>query len=106
MNTKIEAFRMHLKPGCEAEYARRHAQLWPEMKQLLKEAGVGEYRIFLDRETGNLFAIQTVTGDQGSQDLGKNPICQKWWDFMKDLMDTNPDHSPVSVPLEEVFYLP
>lgn len=102
---RIEAFRMHLKPGCEAEYERRHAQLWPEMKALLKGAGVSDYRIFLDRETGNLFAIQTVSGGQGSQDLGANPVCQKWWDYMADLMDVNPDNSPVSVPLEQVFLL-
>ena len=60
--TRIEAFRMHLKPGNEAEYARRHAQLWPEMKKLLQDAGVSDYNIFLDRATGNLFAVQRVSG--------------------------------------------
>ena len=103
--TTIQAFRMHLKPGNEAEYARRHAQLWPEMKELLRQAGVSDYNIFLDRATGNLFAVQRVSGEGGSQDLGDNPICRKWWDFMADLMDVNPDNSPVSVPLEQVFHL-
>ena len=101
----IQAFRMHLKPGNEEEYARRHAQLWPEMKELLRQAGVSDYNIFLDRATGNLFAVQRVSGDGGSQDLGDNPVCRKWWDFMADLMDVNPDNSPVSVPLEQVFHL-
>ena len=101
----VQAFRMHLKPGCEEEYARRHAQLWPEMKALLKNAGISDYRIFLDRATGNLFAVQRVSGAGGSQDLGTEEICRKWWDFMADLMDVNPDNSPVSVPLEQVFHL-
>ena len=101
----IQAFRMHLKPGNEEEYARRQAQLWPEMKELLKQAGVSDYNIFLDRATGNLFAVQRVSGEGGSQDLGDNPVCRKWWDFMADLMDVNPDNSPVSVPLEQVFHL-
>ena len=103
--TTIQAFRMHLKPGNEAEYARRHAQLWPERKELLRPAGVSDYSIFLDRATGNLFAVQRVSGDGGSQDLGDNPVCRKWWDYMADLMDVNPDNSPVSVPLEQVFHL-
>jgi L-rhamnose mutarotase len=105
MSTQIQAFRMHLKPGNEAEYARRHAQLWPEMKELLRQAGVSDYNIFLDRATGNLFAVQRVSGEGGSQDLGDNPVCRKWWDYMADLMDVNPDNSPVSVPLEQVFHL-
>ena len=105
MKTTIQAFRMHLKPGNEAEYAHRHAQLWPEMKELLKQAGVSDYNIFLDRATGNLFAVQHVSGEGGSQDLGDNPVCRKWWDYMADLMDVNPDNSPVSVPLEQVFHL-
>lgn len=103
--TTVQAFRMHLKPGCEEEYARRHALLWPEMKELLKKAGISDYRIFLDRATGNLFAVQKVSGTGGSQDLGNEEICRKWWDYMADLMDVNPDNSPVSVPLEQVFHL-
>ncbi|MBR1608798.1 MAG: L-rhamnose mutarotase [Kiritimatiellae bacterium] len=102
----VQAFRMHVKKGCEEEYARRHAALWPEMKKLLKDAGVSDYRIFLDRETGNLFAVQRTEGEGGSQDLGSTEVCRKWWDYMADVMDVNPDNSPVSVPLDEVFYLP
>ena len=45
---KREAFKMFLKPGCEAEYERRHAQIWPELKQLLSENGVYDYSIYCD----------------------------------------------------------
>ena len=100
-----EAFKMYLKPGFENEYEKRHKEIWPELKKLLKESGISDYIIFLDKETNILFASQLVDGDSSSQDLGENPIVKKWWEYMADIMDTNPDNSPVSVPLKEVFYL-
>lgn len=103
---KRQAFKMYLKEGMKEEYRRRHNEIWPEMEQLLREAGIREYSIFLDEETNTLFAFQQVKGDAGSQDLGKNRIVQKWWDFMADIMEVNADNSPVTAPLEEVFYMP
>ena len=99
------AFKMKLKPGCEAEYKKRHDEIWPELAMLIKESGVSDYSIFLDRETNILFAVQNQSGDQGSQDLGTNPVVRKWWDYMSGIMESNPDHSPVTIPLTEVFYL-
>ncbi|MDD3456625.1 MULTISPECIES: L-rhamnose mutarotase [Sphaerochaeta] len=100
-----KAFVMQLKKGCEAEYQKRHNEIWPELKALLSESGVFDYTIFLERETGKLFAFQQVKGQAGSQGLGGNPIVQKWWAYMADLMETHPDNSPVSTPLEEVFHM-
>ena len=102
---RIEAFKMKLKPGFEAEYERRHNAIWPELKKLLSDSGVSDYSIFLDRETLNLFAVQKVSGEGGSQDLGTNPIVKKWWDYMADIMDVNPDLSPVCTELHPVFHL-
>ncbi|WP_167614938.1 L-rhamnose mutarotase [Maribellus sediminis] len=99
------AFKMHLNEGQKEEYKRRHAEIWPELKLLLKDSGISEYSIFLDEETGILFAFQKVSGDGGSQDLGQTEIVQKWWKYMADIMTTNPDNSPVSTQLEEVFYM-
>ncbi|GAB3561145.1 L-rhamnose mutarotase [Spirosoma luteolum] len=99
------AFRMKLKPGCRAAYQQRHAAIWPELVTLLHDAGISEYRIFLDEQTDTLFAVQTVSGS-GSQALGQTDIVQRWWAYMADLMETNPDLSPVSEPLTEVFYMP
>ena len=99
------AFKMKLKPGFAAEYEKRHNAIWPELKKLLYDAGVRDYSIFLDKETNVLFAVQKVVGDSGSQDLGKTVIVQKWWKYMADIMETNPDNSPVSIPLEEVFHI-
>lgn len=99
------AFKMHLKQGQKEEYIKRHNEIWPSLKQLLKDAGISEYSIFLDEETNTLFAFQKVDGRGGSQDLGSTEIVKKWWDFMADIMEVNLDNSPVSTELEEVFYM-
>ena len=99
------AFKMYLNEGQKEEYKKRHNELWPELRQLLKDAGISEYSIFLDDETNTLFAFQKVSGTGSSQDLGQTEIVQKWWAFMADIMKSNPDHSPVTKPLEELFYL-
>ena len=100
------AFKMRLNQGQKEVYKKRHIELWPILKQLLKENGVSEYSIFFDEETNILFAFQKVSGEGGSQDLANHEIVKKWWDFMADIMEVNPDNSPVSIPLEEVFYMP
>jgi L-rhamnose mutarotase len=102
---KRVAFKMYLNPGMKAEYKKRHDKIWPELKKLLKDSGVSDYSIFLDEETNYLFAVQKVSGEGGSQDLGQTEIVQKWWAMMSTIMKSNPDNSPVSVELEEVFYM-
>lgn len=99
------AFKMKLNPGQKEAYIKRHNELWPELEKLLKENGVSEYSIFLDEATNTLFAFQKVSGSGGSQDLSSNEIVKKWWNFMADIMEVNPDNSPMSIPLEEVFYM-
>jgi L-rhamnose mutarotase len=99
------AFKMKLNPGMKDEYKKRHAELWPELKSLLKANGISDYSIFLDEETDILFAIQKQDGNASSQDLGSTDIVKKWWAFMADVMETNPDNSPVSIPLQEMFYM-
>ena len=99
------AFKMKLNKGMKEEYIRRHNLIWPELKELLGNAGVRNYSIFLDEESGWLFAYQEQEGESSSQDLGNTEIVKKWWAYMADLMETNPDNSPVSVPLEQLFYM-
>lgn len=99
------AFKMRIKPGAAAEYKRRHDEIWPELAALIRESGVSDYSIFLDEETDTLFACQKVSGEGGSQDLGSLEIVRRWWDYMADIMETNPDRSPLSIPLREVFRL-
>lgn len=100
------AFKMYLKAGFEAEYEKRHAQLWPELKKQIEESGVRNYSIFWDKDTNILFGYQEVIGDSNSQDAeAADEITRKWWDFMADIMEVNPDNSPVTIPLKEVFHL-
>lgn len=103
--SKRIGFKMKLNPGQVEEYKKRHANLWPELRKLLKESGVSEYSIFFDEETNILFAFQKQAGEQGSQDLGRTEIVRKWWKYMADIMQTNPDNSPVTITLDEVFFM-
>jgi L-rhamnose mutarotase len=102
---KRVAFKMKLKPGFNQEYIKRHSEVWPEVAALIKRSGISDYSIFLDEETNILFGVQKVSGSVSSQGLGAEAIQQKWWDYMSDIMEVNPDNSPISIPLEEVFYL-
>ena len=98
------AFTMKLKPGVEAEYQRRHDEIWPELASALTEAGIYDYSIYLDRATGTLFAVQKRKENHTADDLPSLPIMQQWWAYMADLMETNSDNSPIVVPLERVFH--
>ena len=100
------AFKMKLKPGNEEEYKRRHDELWPELHDLLKSKGLQAYSIFLDRQTLDLFGVLNIKDEWALDELAAEDVMKKWWDYMKDLMEVNADNSPVSIPLEEVFYLP
>jgi L-rhamnose mutarotase len=102
---KRASFKMKLKPGFEKEYKKRHDEIWPELAKELTRAGVYDYSIFLDPETNILFAVQKLADNNTADQLSKNPIVRKWWDYMADIMDVNPDNSPVEVRLKEVFHL-
>lgn len=100
------AFRMQLHKGQQVEYRRRHDDLWPELQQLLKQAGITDYSIFLEEESGNLFGVLKAEDPAMLDQLPASPVMRRWWEYMKDIMVTNTDHSPLSIPLREVFYLP
>jgi L-rhamnose mutarotase len=99
------ASKMKLLKGFEAQYKKRHDELWPELKTLLKETGISDYSIFLDYESNVLFAYFTIEDERNLDDLPAHPVMKKWWAYMKDIMEVNDDNSPVSIPLQEVFYL-
>ena len=100
------AFKMKLHPGQEAEYRRRHDDLWPERSDLLTSAGIRNYSIFLDPDTLALFGVLDIDDPSRLDDLPAQPVMQRWWAYMADIMETNPDQSPVSLPLTQVFHLP
>jgi L-rhamnose mutarotase len=99
-------FKMQLKPGCEEAYRHRHAQIWPDLIDLLKTSGISDYVIYLDKSSGTLYASQQVDENFDQEELADHPVMRQWWEHMADLMETNKDLSPVVMPLEEMFYLP
>jgi L-rhamnose mutarotase len=99
------AFRMQLKPGMAAEYRRRHDEIWPELTQALRDAGIYDYSIFLDPTTLHLFAVLKLRPDDRREELPQLPVMRRWWTYMADLMETNPDQRPREWPLEPMFHL-
>jgi len=100
------AFKMQLHKGFEKEYRKRHDEIWPELQNLLKGSGISEYSIFLDETTNSLFGFLKVDDSKILDTLPQHEVMQRWWKNIRDIMETNPDNSPVSIPLNEVFYLP
>ena len=105
MNSEI-AFRMQLKPGCAAEYERRHNEIWPDLRQLLVDSGIRDYSIFLDDETLALFAVMHVRPDSDRKALAGQPLMGSWWNYMANLMEVRSDNRPIEWPLRRVFHLP
>jgi len=96
---------MSVRPGCEAEYQRRHSPIWPELEATLKAHGVHNYSIFHDVSTHQLFAYVEIEDAARWDAIAQTEACRKWWRRMGDIMPSNADSSPVSRPLNEVFHL-
>lgn len=101
----IKGFKMKLYAGMAEEYEKRHNELWDEMKEMIHEYGGKNYTIFLDEETNVLFGYIEIESEEKWDRSAETEICQKWWEYMSDIMETNADNSPVSVPLKNVFHL-
>ena len=99
------AFKMHLNPGAEAEYKRRHDAIWPELVTLLNSAGIVNYFIHLDRETNVLFGYLERRDGHLMHDLPSQAVMRRWWEAMRDLMRTDETGRPVTADLVEVFHL-
>lgn len=100
-----KAFLMHVHPHQHAEYEKRHNPIWPELEQTLKDHGVHTYSIFLDEQTNQLFGYVEIEDEARWEAIAQTPVCRKWWAYMKDMMPTHPDNSPVSRDLKEVFHI-
>ena len=100
-----KAFRMSVHAGCEDEYQRRHTPIWEELAHTLTAHGVHNYSIFLDRQTGDLFAYAEIDSEERWEAIARTDVCRRWWKYMRDLMPSKPDDEPLSRPLHEVFHL-
>ncbi len=100
-----KAFVMSVHPGMEEEYERRHNPIWPDLERVLREHGVRSYSIFLHPETRQLFAYAEIESEERWNAIAGTEVCRRWWESMKELMPSNPDASPVSIDLREVFHM-
>ena len=100
-----KAFVMSVYPGREDEYERRHKPIWPELEATLKEHGVSTYSIFIDPITRQLFDYVEVEDEARWDEVSRTLVCRRWWEYMRELMPSNPNNSPVSRDLREVFHI-
>lgn len=100
-----KCFRMSVYAGQEVEYARRHHPIWRELEESLLAAGVRTYSIFLDEATRDLIAYVEFEDEARWQAIAQTDVCRRWWKFMREVMPANPDDSPVSSELREVFHI-
>lgn len=100
-----KAFLMQVNADAHDEYERRHKPIWTDLEAVLRNHGVSNYSIFLNEETSQLFGYAEIESEELWNEIAKTDECKRWWAFMKDVMPSNPDNSPVSLDLREVFHL-
>jgi L-rhamnose mutarotase len=100
-----KAFVMAVGEGKEAEYERRHRPIWKELEDTLRAHGVHNYSIFLHPQTLQLFAYVEIEDEKRWKAVSSTDVCRRWWQHMKEIMPSNPDASPKSLELREVFHL-
>ena len=101
------AWKARLLPGKKAEYIRRHDEIWPEMTELLNNAGIHNYSIWIvgdeifgcyEAEKGVAFA---------SKVQAESPVVARWNEYMKDVMVMEFDpETGTHYKLEQVFFHP
>lgn len=101
-----KAFVMSVNPDQVVEYERRHRPIWPELEATLKAHGGRNYSIFHHPQTNQLFGYVELESEERWNEVANTPICKKWWAHMKEIMPSNPDNSPISIQLREVFHMP
>lgn len=100
-----KAFVMSVNENCEEEYEKRHNPIWEDLEKELKAHGAHNYSIFLHPETRQLFAYVEIEDEARWDAIAQTDACQRWWAYMGDVMPANPDNSPVSMEIKEVFHL-
>lgn len=96
---------MHVNPSMHAEYEKRHNPIWKELEDTLIAHGVLNYSIFLDAGTNQLFGYVEIEDEARWNAIAGTEVCRRWWAHMKEIMPSNPDNSPVSRSLKEVFHM-
>jgi L-rhamnose mutarotase len=101
-------FRLQVRPEMMDEYVRRHAEVWPDMLQALRETGWTNYTLFLDRSDGTLFGyFETPDLAAAKAGMAEREVNARWQaemaPFFIALDGKRPDEGFLQ--LEDVFYL-
>ena len=88
-----------IKEGMEEEYVRRHNEIWPEMVQALKAAGICNYTIWKDGR--KLFGYYECEkgAEYALKYQAEDPVVLRWEASMEPVMEKN-NGNP-----QQVFYL-
>lgn len=73
-----------LKPERIAEYKRLHAEVWPDILDMISKCNITNYSIFLREPENLLFGYWEYTGANFEADAAKmaaDPRTQEWWDI-------------------------
>ena len=93
-----------IKSGCEAEYIKRHDEIWPELVETLKKAGICNYTIFISGS--ELFGYyECEKGIAFVDDVkSKSDVVARWNEYMKDILEVEIDSETGSaLPMLQVF---
>ena len=100
------AWRAVLKPGKKEEYIRRHNQIWQELVEVLKNAGICNYTIWLDGDTLFGYYECKYGVEFATKSQAESAVVQRWNEYMKDVMEMPLDPITGAQPhLEKVFTL-
>lgn len=96
---------LKVNPDAHEEYERRHRPIRPELEETIKAHGGKRYCIVLDPATSMLFAYAEIEDLARCEAIAETEVCRRSWDYLADIMEVNPDRSPWSMPLKEVFHI-
>lgn len=100
------AFRLRVRAERIQAYEEAHRRVWPELLQVLKDAGISQYSIF--RSGTDLFFYMHVDDfERAWQEIDRSPVNQRWQQEMAPLFEPLEDLAPDERfrMMREVFYL-
>lgn len=97
------AFLLLIRPGRIEEYKRRHAEIWPEMRDALRKNNLVHYGIYLLEEERRV-VIHVLRRGRPDDGATEDPVILRWRAYMADVLEMDGDR-PRRVPLESVFQL-
>ena len=93
------AWRGKIVPGMQEEYKKRHDNIWPEMKEVLANAGIVNYSIWMQGE--ELFGYYECEKGvaYAAKVQAESDVVKKWDEYMKDILIMEKDPVTGAQPL-------